>query len=247
LNLGLQERTAIVGGASAGIGLAIAEALRREAANVVMFSNEPEELEGHARRIGGVAVAGDQRVQTDLKRLVRVAVDTFGGLDIVILNGGGPGDGPATEMDDDATRDGFDLLLLPVVRLTRVALPHLNASSQGRIVAVVSTSVLEPIDGLAQSNAFRPAVLGWLKTLAREVGRSGLTVNAVAPGRIATRTFEEFYRHRSPDEDLSAIPLGRFGDPRDVGDLVCFLASERAGYISGALIPIDGAMTRSMH
>jgi 3-oxoacyl-[acyl-carrier protein] reductase len=86
-----------------------------------------------------------------------------------------------------------------------------------------------------------------LKTLAREVGRTGLTVNAVAPGRIATRTFEEFYRHRSADEDLAGIPLGRFGDPGDVGDLVCFLASERAGYISGALIPIDGAMTRSMH
>jgi 3-oxoacyl-[acyl-carrier protein] reductase len=246
LNFGLAGQTAIVGGASAGLGLAIAESLRQEDANVVMFSNEPDELKVHASRMGGVAVAGDQRVEADLRRLVEVTVDTFGRADILILNGGGPSDGPAVEMDEKAVQAGLVLMLLPVIRLTRLALPYLRQSPQGRIVAVTSTSVLEPIDNLAQSNTFRPAILGWLKTLAREVGQSDVTVNAIAPGRIATRTLEEFYRDRPIDEDLAGIPLGRFGEPREVGDLVCFLASERAAYISGALIPIDGGMTHSL-
>jgi len=246
MNLGLRDRTAIIGGASAGIGLAIAGALRGEGANVVMFSNEPDELARRAEELGGVAVAGDQRVDADLQRLVAVTIDTFGAIDVVVLNGGGPEAVAAIDVDDDAIRDGVSLMLLPVVRLTRLCLPRLRESGHGRIMAIVSTSVFEPIEDLALSNTFRPAVLGWLKTLAREVGPSGVTVNAIAPGRIATRTFAEFYLERSMDEDLAGIPLGRFGDPREVGDLVCFLASERAAYVTGTVIPIDGGMTRSL-
>ena len=246
MNLNLRGRTAIVGGASAGIGLAIARALRAEEANVVMFSNEPNELEDRARDIGGVAVPGDQREEADLHRLVDTAVERFGAVDVLVVNGGGPALGNAADMDDAAAREAFDLIVLSAIRMVRFALPHLRQSSQARIVTVLSTSVLEPIDDLASSNTFRPAVLGWLKTLARELGPSGITVNAVAPGRIATRTFEEFYRLRSKDSDLAEIPLGRFGEPAEVGDVVAFLASERAAYVSGALVAVDGALTRSL-
>lgn len=246
MNLGLDDRTAIVGGASSGIGLAIAKALRDEGANVVMFSNEPDELARRAEEVGGIAVAGDQRVDADLERLVGVTVETFGAIDVVVLNGGGPEAVSAVAMNDNDIHEGLSLMLLPVVRLTRMCLPLLTESPLGRILAIVSTSVFEPIDDLALSNMFRPAVLGWLKTLAREVGSSGITVNAIAPGRIATRTFQEFYKDRSMEEDLGAIPLGRFGEPSEVGDLVCFLASERAAYLSGTVIPIDGGLTRSL-
>lgn len=246
MNLGLDDRTAIVGGASAGIGVAIAKALRDEGANVVMFSNEPDELARRAEEVGGIAVAGDQRVDADLERLVGVTVETFGAIDVVVLNGGGPEAVSAVAVNDNDIHEGLSLMLLPVVRLTRMCLPHLSESPLGRILAIVSTSVFEPIDDLALSNMFRPAVLGWLKTLAREVGSSGITVNAIAPGRIATRTFQEFYKDRSMEEDLGAIPLGRFGEPSEVGDLVCFLASERAAYLSGTVIPIDGGLTRSL-
>lgn len=246
MNLGLRNRTAIVGGGSAGIGLGIAQTLRAEGANVVLFSNELEELERQASELDALAVPGDQRVPEDLERVVGDAVAAFGGLDVLVLNGGGPDTLPATDVDYDTAKDAMDLMLQPVIHLTRLALPYLRDSELGRVIAVVSTSVFEPIDNLALSNMVRPAIVGWLMTLAREVGGSGVTVNAVAPGRIATRTFAEFYETRSMDEDLREIPLGRFGDPREVGDVVCFLASARAAYVSGVVMRVDGGLTRTL-
>lgn len=244
MDLGLGGRTAIVGGASAGIGLGIAQALHREGVNLVMFSNEADKLERVAAHLGAAWVAGDQRHEADLERLVATAVRQFGTIDILVLNGGGPDAALATNVDDDALRDGAELILLPVIRLTRQCLVYLRENARGRVIAIVSTSVLEPIEDLALSNTFRPAVVGWLKTLAREVGSSGMTVNAIAPGRIKTRTFVEFYEQRSMEADLAEIPVGRFGEPGEVGDLVCFLASDRAAYLTGTVIPIDGGLTK---
>lgn len=244
MDLALARRSAIVCGASAGMGLAIAEALADEGVRLVMFADEEDELQNAAEKLGAVAVSGDLRRTADLERLVATAVEAHGGIDILVHNGGGPAPGTAEEIEDPALVDAIDLLLLPVVRLTRLCLPYLERSGYGRIVTVASSSVREPIEGLALSNVVRPAVVGYLKTLVREVGRRSITVNALAPGRIETRTFAEFYEGRSREADLAEIPLGRFGMPREVGDLVAFLCSDRGAYVNGALIPIDGGLSR---
>jgi 3-oxoacyl-[acyl-carrier protein] reductase len=226
------------------MGLGIAEALSDEGVRLVMFGNEEEELRSAAHRLGAVPIAGDLRRPDDLRRLVATAIDAHGSIDILINNGGGPPGGTAEEIDDPSLAHALELTLMPVVRLTRLCLPHLERSGHGRVVTIASSSVREPIDGLALSNVVRPAVVGFLKTLTREVGPRNITVNALAPGRVETRTFAEFYEGRSRDADLAEIPLRRFGTPREVGDLVAFLCSDRGAYINGTLIPIDGGLSR---
>jgi 3-oxoacyl-[acyl-carrier protein] reductase len=197
-------------------------------------------------RIGAIAVAGDIRSAADLQRAVHTAVETYCGLDSLVLNGGGPPAGTATVISRETIEEAIDLLLRPAVTVIEAALPHLRASGHGRIISISSVSVREPIPNLALSNSVRPGVWGYLKTLSREVGQDGITVNAVAPGRIATARLTELYGTEPPSSELDAIPLGRFGTPRELGALVCFLASQQASYINGALIPIDGGLTRSL-
>jgi 3-oxoacyl-[acyl-carrier protein] reductase len=132
------------------------------------------------------------------------------------------------------------------VRLITFALPHLRASGQGRIISILSVSVREPIAGLALSNAIRPGVWGYLKTLAREVGSDGITVNAVAPGRIATARLTEVYGGEPPASETASIPVRRFGRPREIGAVVAFLASAEASYLTGCLIPVDGGVSSSL-
>ena len=247
MDLGLTGRTAIVCGASSGMGLAIAEALAAEGANVAMFARRREVLEREAERLGALAVRGDLTVGADLQRLVERTVDAFGGVDVLVNNGGGPPRGAAAGLSDDAVEGAVELLLLPVIRLTSLCLPYLGRSGHGRVITITSTSVKQPIENLVLSNAIRPGVVGWSKTLAREVGASGITVNAIAPGRIDTDRLREIYDGRStPEQDLAEIPLGRFGEPREVAEVVCFLASDRAAYVSGAVIPVDGGLTRGL-
>jgi len=242
----LQGRTAVVCGASAGIGRGIAEALAEEGANVVLFARRPEPLEREAERLGGLAVAGDVTVPGDLKRLVESAVDRFGGIDILVNNSGGPPRTAAIALDAENIEATVQLLLVSVVRLTSLCVPYLEKSGRGRIVNVASSSVREPIDNLALSNAVRPGVIGWAKTLARELGPLGITVNSIAPGRIDTERVREVYPDGVTDADLASIPLRRLGAPREIGDLVAFLSSDRGAYITGAVIPVDGGLTRSL-
>ena len=246
MDLHLQGRTAVVCGASAGIGRGIAEALAEEGANVVLFARRPEPLEREAERLGGLAVAGDVTVPGDLKRLVESAVDRFGGIDILVNNSGGPPRTAAIALDAENIEATVQLLLVSVVRLTSLCVPYLEKSGRGRIVNVASSSVREPIDNLALSNAVRPGVIGWAKTLARELGPLGITVNSIAPGRIDTERVREVYPDGVTDADLASIPLRRLGTPREIGDLVTFLSSDRGAYITGAVIPVDGGLTRSL-
>jgi 3-oxoacyl-[acyl-carrier protein] reductase len=239
MNMGLDGRTAIVCGASSGIGLAIAEALAKEGANVVMLARRRDVLEREAERIGGLAVRGDVRNPADLSRLVDRTVEAFGGIDILVNNSGGPPPGTAIELTDDALEDAVELLLLSVVRLTGLCLPYLERSGRGRIVNITSSTVRQPVDDLVLSNVVRPGVIGWAKSLAREVGPKGITVNSIAPGRIDTPRIAQL-GHLDP----AGIPLGRVGRPEEVGDVACFLASDRASYVTGAVVPVDGGMTR---
>jgi 3-oxoacyl-[acyl-carrier protein] reductase len=233
-------------GASSGLGLASAQALRQENANVVMLARREALLREEAERIGATPAVGDVQRSGDLEAAVRTAVDTYGGLDILVLNGGGPPLGGAAEVTEESIQQSVRLLLGPVVATVNAALPHLRASGQGRIISISSVSVREPVDGLALSNAVRPGVWGYLKTLSRELGRDGITVNLVAPGRIATDRLTELFGGEPPPTATAGIPVGRLGQPEELGSVVCFLASARASYLSGVLIPVDGGLSRSL-
>ena len=246
MDLGLSGRTAIVCGASSGIGLGIAEALAAEGANVVMFARRSELLEQEAARIGATSVTGDVTSTDDLERLVETTLEAHGGVDVLVHNSGGPHRTTAADLDARKVREAVDLLLVSVVELTALCLPHLERSPAGRILTVTSSSVREPIDNLALSNAIRPGIVGWSKTLARELGPKGITVNCVAPGRIDTDRVREVYPDGPTPEDLATIPLRRLGTSREVGDVVAFLCSDRASYVSGTVTLVDGALTRSI-
>lgn len=246
MNLGLAGTTALVLGASAGLGLATAEALAEEEANIVIFARNANDLEHEAQRIGGTAVSGDVRQGADIERAVQTAVDTYGRLDIVVANGGGPPPGRASELQANDFESAFQLLMLPMVRLVQAALPHLRASGRGRIVLIASTSVREPMRNLALSNAIRPGVVGYMKSLANELAVDGITVNSVAPGRLATARMNELFGAAPPADELEAIPARRFGRPRELGDVVAFLCSTQASYVTGSLISIDGGLTKSL-
>jgi 3-oxoacyl-[acyl-carrier protein] reductase len=246
VDLGLSGRTAIVCGASSGIGLGIAESLASEGANVVMFARRRDVLEREAARLGGLAVVGDVTSGDDLERLVETTVDAYGGVDILVNNSGGPPRATASELDAEKVEGAVALLLVSAVRLTGSCLPYLEKSPCGRIVNVTSSTVREPIDSLALSNAIRPGIVGWAKSLARELGPKGITVNCVAPGRIDTDRIREVYPDGPSEEDLATIPLRRLGTTREVGDVVAFLCSERASYVSGTVMLVDGALTRGL-
>jgi 3-oxoacyl-[acyl-carrier protein] reductase len=246
VDLGLTGRTAIVCGASAGIGLGIAEALAADGANVVMFARRHDVLEREAARVGGLPVAGDVTNAADVERLVAAAVEAFGGLDVLVNNSAGPPRAAASGLDEARVEAAVRLLLVSVIRLTGLCLPHLERSPAGRIVNVTSSSVREPIDNLALSNAVRPGVIGWAKTLARELGPKGITVNSIAPGRIDTERIREVYPEGPTEADLRSIPLRRLGTAREVGDVVAFLASDRAAYVTGSVIAVDGGLLRGL-
>ncbi|HEX3224688.1 MAG TPA: SDR family oxidoreductase [Gaiellaceae bacterium] len=246
MDLGLKGRTALVCGASSGLGLATAEALAEEGANVTMFARRRDELERQADRIGALAVRGDVTLPQDTERAVAKTIEAFGGLDILVWNGGGPPPGTGTDVTPDSVEQAVELMVQPAVRLVQHALPHLDKSEGGRLIAITSIAAKEPVGHLALSNMLRPAISGWFKTLANELGPRGITVNCVAPGRIATARLEHLYPEGATPEQLAEIPLGRWGTPREFGDVVCFLASDRARYVSGQTVVVDGGLQKAL-
>src|SRR5947207_5335837 len=244
MELGLSGRTAIVCGASSGMGLAIAESLAAEGANVAMFARRRDVLEREAERIGGLAVRGDVTSPRDLERLVDQTRAAFAGVDILVWNSGGPPPGRAEDLTVEAVEHAVELLLLPPVLLLRLLLPDLERSGSGRLIAITSIAVREPNENLVLSNIVRPGVTGWAKTLSRELGPKGITVNCVAPGRIDTPRLAQLYPDGPTEDEVSDIPLRRWGTPQELGDGVGFLASDRARYVSGVTLPVDGGLGR---
>jgi len=246
VDLGLKGRTALVTGASSGLGLATAEALAGEGANVSMFARRRDLLEREADRIGALAVRGDVTIPKDLERAVETTVAAFGGLDILVWNSGGPPPGGGADVTPESLEAALELLFIPAVRLVQLCLPYIEHSDGGRILAITSIAAKEPVNHLALSNALRPGLTGWLKSLSRDLGPQGITVNCVAPGNIATARLDQLYPDGPTAADLAGIPLGRWGDPREFGDVVCFLASERARYVTGQTVLVDGGLQRSL-
>ncbi|MFL5871829.1 MAG: SDR family oxidoreductase [Solirubrobacterales bacterium] len=250
MDLGIEGRIALVMGASKGIGRGIATALAREGARVAIASRSLERLEQTAGEIDGEAVpfAADTG---DLERLARLPAEVserLGPVEILVTNTGGPPPGGALDAELDQWRHAYENLILAPRVLVAAVLPGMRERGWGRIVNVGSSATREPIPGLALSNAHRPGLLGWLKTLSDEVAADGVTVNDIATGRFATDRLMANWggREEMKRGAVQGIPAARLGDPDEYGDLVAFLCSERAGYITGSSIPIDGGLRRSL-
>ncbi len=241
MDLGLKDRRALVTASSKGLGLACAAALIAEGARVYICSRDPQSIEATGRAIGAAGwSAADVAKPGEPEALVEAAVEKLGGMDIVVANAGGPPPGVFQTTPLEAWDLAFQLTLMSAVRLVREALPHLKTSQQGRVIFITSITARQPIPNLALSNAFRGAVTGLAKTLSRELGPDRITVNCIAPGAILTDRVREL--EAKPD-----APLGRFGDPAEVGAACAFLCSRHAGYITGQTLGIDGGWLLGVH
>ena len=256
MDTGLQGRTAIVPGSSSGLGLAVARALAEEGANVVLVGRRGELVQKEAAKLpSAVGVEADIADPDVPARLVAEAEQRFGPVDVLVLNGGGPPPGLAADFTPEQFATAVDLLVQPHLRLVAGVLPGMRERGFGRIVAVGSSGVQQPIDGLVASNAARAALAGYLKTLAGEVATDGVTVNMVLPGRIDTdrvAVLDRAVAGRSgttPDEQRAraeaAIPAGRYGTPEEFAAVVTFLASAAASYVTGEQVRCDGGMIRA--
>jgi 3-oxoacyl-[acyl-carrier protein] reductase len=249
VDLGIEGRVALVLGASKGIGRAIALVLAREGARVAIASRTPEALEEVVAEADGEmrAFVADTSDLERMATLVDEVEDALGPVEILVLNTGGPPLGLALDNTPEQWREAFDNLVLSPRALIERTLPGMRERGWGRIVNVASSSIREPIPGLTLSNANRMAALGLLNTLAREVAGDGVTVNTIATGRFATDRLASNYGSLEQAERVAAdeVPAGRLGAPEEFGDLVAFVCSERAAYLTGTVIPLDGGLTRS--
>ena len=262
MDLRLDGKVAMVGGASKGLGFAVGRALAAEGAQLSIASRSRETIESAGAQIeketGGrvLAVAADLSSAADIARWHQETIDRFGGVDLLFTNAGGPPAGRVLDFPDAAWQSAFELLLLSVVRQVRLVVPAMKARGGGAILMSTSSAVKEPIANIALSNVLRASVAALAKTLAIELAAEGVRVNQIIPGRIGTdrvREIDEINAKKagiSPDEQrrrsLSTIPLGRYGDPDEFGAMAAFLLSEAAAYITGASVQVDGGLVRGL-
>ena len=259
MDLGIEGRVALLTGASRGIGYACAMALAAEGVRVAICARGRAATEAAARDIaaetGGDATAfvADVSRPEAVDRLLSEVAEAMGGVDILLANNGGPPRGGFDALDDDHWQEGFDVTMMSTVRLIRGVLPGMRERKWGRVLTVVSSSVRQPVDRLDLSNALRPGIVGLFKSLAVTMGKDNVLFNCVAPGRIMTERFLAGSKNAGMTEEAYAakhqatVPLGRIGRPDEIADVVAFLASERASYINGATVIVDGGMIRSLH
>jgi len=260
VDLGLSEKVALVGGSSRGLGKACALALAEDGARVVVCARDRQALDeaaGEIRERTGaevLAVAADLASAEGVEQVVARTVEQFGGVDVLVANSGGPPPGLFADLDDDAWRHGFEVVTLSFVRFVRAALPHMRTRGWGRIIAIQSMSVKEPVAFLDLSNGIRPGVAGLVKALMPDLARDGITINLVLPGMFLTSRINPALKDEPDELDpaveaelaplAQTVPMGRLGHPRELAALVAFLASERASYITGAAYQVDGGRIR---
>lgn len=260
VDLGLTGKVALVVGASKGLGKACALALAREGAHVAICARSEDQLAAAAASIRDVtgaevhAVPGDVANAADIHAVVASTAECFGGIDILVNNSGGPRLGSFPDLSDDDWQRAFEVVTLNFVRFVREVVPHMRARQWGRIIGIQSSSVKQPVRNIDLSNGTRPGIAGLMKALMPDLARDGITINLVLPGRFLTsRISPGLDESRPADPGLQArlkplaeaIPVGRLGEPIELGDLVAFLASQRAGYITGAAYQIDGGIIAS--
>jgi 3-oxoacyl-[acyl-carrier protein] reductase len=262
MDLKLTNKIAMVGGASRGLGFAVARALAADGARVSIASRDPAAIERAAAEIkegtgaSVVAIAADLSSAVAIEAWHTATLDTFGGVDLLFTNTGGPPAGPALGFDDKAWQSGFELLVLSVVRTVRLAVPSMQARGGGAILMGTSSSVKEPIGNLALSNALRASVAALAKTLSIELAPSHIRVNNLIPGRIETdrlRYLDEINAKKAGNsieehraKAATAIPLGRYGTPDEFGRAAAFLLSDAASYITGASLQVDGGLIKGV-
>jgi len=237
MNLGLKGRVALVCGGTRGIGRAVATVLTEEGAQVAINGRGPN-----------APFPADVSVPAEAERLVNDVAKQFGRLDVLFCNAGGPPAAPFKDQPADAWQKAIELNLLSTIHLVRAAVPIMTKAKWGRIICLASVAALQPLPGLILSSTARAGVLGFAKALADEVATDGVTVNSICPGFIATERIEELTKARPQmmQERLAEIPMHRVGTPAELAAAVVFLASERASYITGAVLQVDGGFTRSI-
>lgn len=262
MELGIEGRVALVGGGSQGLGFAVADELAAEGVAIVLCSRNRERIEAAAerirdeRRVPVIPVAADLARAEDVARVLSAAREGFGRVDILVTNTGGPPSGPFESHDDAAWRHAVANNLESVIRLSRGVLPGMKERRWGRILHVTSVAVKQPVEGLILSNSVRAAVTGFARTLANETAAHGVTVNCILPGYTRTARLDELAGRISESQGITRdeafsrwerqIPMRRLGDPREFAALVAFLASERAGYITGTSVPVDGGWVQGL-
>lgn len=256
MDTGLRGRTALIPGSTSGLGLACARGLAAEGANVVLSGRRGELARQEAERLpAAVGVEADLTRPDAVDRLVGGATEHFGPVEVLVLNSGGPPPGRAADLTAEQVAESLELLLLQHVRLVRAVLPSMCERGWGRIIAIGSSGIQVPLGNLALSNTGRPALAGYLKTLAAEVAADGVTVNMVLPGRIATDRVDSLdraaaeRRGTSPEEVKAAseasIPARRYGRPEEFASAVVYLAGEPASYVTGVQLRVDGGSVGS--
>jgi 3-oxoacyl-[acyl-carrier protein] reductase len=262
MDLGIAGKVAAVGGASTGLGRAIAAALAHEGARVAICARGAEQLErtaGELREASGQQVLAypvDLATENGPQEFIEATVKELGGLDILVTNAGGPPATTSSQTPAEAWAAALELSMLSAIRMSQAAIPHMKRNGWGRIVCITSISVKSPLPAMVLSNTVRPGVVGYAKTVSQEFAADGITVNVVCPGYMATDRVSELAETRAAQSGQTVeqvmtglvgnIPSGRMGDPKELGDLVAFLASERAAYITGTAIHIDGGFFRGL-